>query len=355
MIVGDEGRNQLYDNLVVDNNLKEDMKKRCMKIKNSSSLRTDEISIRRNQKMKRKNLYGTMVKNVSVAIVSVALSGLVIVGALNQIKKNNVSSGPKAGANQTIEVTKEGVTKITEVSTEIEESTEPKTEESTEVVESTYGNDKEIKSAIEQFSLNEDKWKNVFADSTGEVKYTMTDLDHNGNPEVIVGTVEGSGRYTRLHIYELVDGKPVDRIGDEANSATQPMSYPDLTLVDELPTYYNGARYIYIAPDYTTFKDGGEVTNYEDKQEFLLENGFFGNNSIAVKKTIGYEGTDATYTDSNKEKEITEDEFVKFDQIKYGESGEFEASVTKLKWVSELSDGNLELLDCYKVFAGEKN
>lgn len=354
MIFNDNGRNQLYDNLVVNDELKSDMLKACMKIQKDSSLQKDSLSLRRNEKMKKKSLYGSMIKNVSVAVLSVALSGALIVGALNHIKKKNVGGGSPVVGKESIEVTTDGVTKVLETTTEFESETEVETPEvTTEGKESMYGSDKDIKSAIDQFSGAEDVWKNVFAGGTGEVKYAMTDLDHNGDPEVIVATMEGSGRYTKMKVFELVKGDVVDRTqGDESNTAMGPGTCPDITLIDELPTYYNGARYIYVASDITTVKDGGEVRNFEDKCEFLLENGTFGCNVMASKESTGYEDTNCKYKDFN-DKTITKDEFENYDKNKYNENEGFTRSVTKIKWTN-LTDGNVELVDSYKTFLGRE-
>lgn len=353
MIFDEKGHNQLYDNLKVNNDLKKEMLKACEKAQNNSSLRKDEISIRRNAKMKKKKLYGTMVKNVSVAVVSVALSGAIIVGALNQVKKNNVKSSSLAGGMESIEVTTDTVTKVTEATTEeiTEQSTayEESKQESTHD-ESTSGEDKAIKKAVEEFSANEKLWKPVFNDISETPSYTMTDLDHNGNPEVIVATMAGSAKNTYMHIYELVDGKIVDRNEDGGMGPEAAFSLPDITTVDELSTYFDGGRYVYIAPDYLPIREAESSTDYEYKNAFLLENGFFGNNTIATKKTVNGK---ITFTDHNG-KEITEKEFNDADKTMYSEENGYKSSITKIKW-TDLSNGNMELYDCYKVFAGEEN
>ena len=287
-------------------------------------------------------------------MLSIALSGAIIAGALNQVRKNNVKNSVAAGGKETVEVTTDTVTKVTEATTEPITEVSTAYEESTQESkhdETTYGDDKAIKSAVQEFSANEDAWKYVFADGSGISYYTMTDLDHNGNPEVIVATIAGSARNTYMHIFELEDGKIVDRIEDGGMGPNVAFSLPDITSVEELPTYYDGARYAYVALDYLPIKEAESNTEYEFKDAFILENGFFGNNVIATKKT---ENGKITYTDHN-EKEIKENEYEKADEIMYSKERGYERTITKIKWITDLSDGNIELYDCYKVFAGEEN
>jgi len=380
MKIWENDNNEIYDNVHFSTESKERILDELMKKIDEEFVDEDineednvdyTLKKRRNEKMKKKNLYGTMVRNVSVAAISIALSGALIFGALNHIKEKNVSGKSPAMGKETIEVTTDGVTKVVESTTEYEsvteevteEITEAKTEEtpentpeeSTEVskksLESTYGSDKDIKGAIDQFNIYEDDWKHVFDGGTGEVKYAMTDLDHNGNPEIIVAKMEGSGHYTSMKIYELVDGEINERIQDDADPAISTRAYPDITQVDELATYYNGARYVYIASDYTIVKDGGNVTNLESKCEFLLENGNFGCNVIATRESEGIEGVNSKYKDFN-DNPITEDEFINCDQNKYTKDG-YKYMTTKIKW-TDLSEGNTELKDSYKTFLGRE-
>lgn len=353
MIFNDNGHNQLYDNLIVSDELKSDMLKACMEIqKNNSSLQKDELSLRRNKKMKKKSLYGSMIKYVSVAALSVALSGALIIGALNHIKKNNVGGNTSAVGKETIEITTDGVTKVVETTTEFESETETP-EVTTEGKEGMYGEDGDIESAIDQFQIYEDTWKKAFAGGTGEVKYAMTDLDHNGNPEIIVATNEGSGRYTKMKIFELVNGDVVERVQGEENDTTMlPETCPDITFVDELPTYYNGERYIYVASDITPIKDGGKTTVLDSKCEFILENGIFGCNVMATREYVEGDEASSKYTDFNNNT-ITKNEFDNFDKNKYSENEGFKRSITKIKW-TELTEGNIELKDSYKTFLGRE-
>ncbi|HAV90590.1 MAG TPA: hypothetical protein DCW44_04880 [Eubacterium sp.] len=365
MKIWENDNNEIYDNVHFSTESKERILDELMKKIDEEFVDEDineednvdyTLKKRRNEKMKKKNLYGTMVRNVSVAAISIALSGALIFGALNHIKEKNVSGKSPAMGKETIEVTTDGVTKVLETTTEIESETETEAktrtiEETKEVKESTYGDDKKINGLIDQFSIYEDTWKNVFSNGTGEVKYAMTDLDHNGNPEIIVATMEGSGHYTRMKIYELVDGEINERIQDDADPAISTMVYPDITQVDELATYYNEARYVYIAPDYTIVKDGGNVTNIESKCEFLLENGYFGCNVVATRESEGNEGVNSKYKDFN-DNPITEEEFINCDQNKYTKDG-YKYMTTKIKW-TDLSEGNTELKDSYKTFLGRE-
>ena len=382
MKIWENDNNEIYDNVHFSTESKERILDELMKKIDEEFVDEDineednvdyTLKKRRNEKMKKKNLYGTMVRNVSVAAISIALSGALIFGALNHIKEKNVSGKSPAMGKETIEVTTDGVTKVVESTTEYESATEEVTEEITEAkteetpentpeestevskksLESTYGSDKDIKGAIDQFNIYEDDWKHVFDGGTGEVKYTMTDLDHNKNPEIIVGTMEGSGKYTRLHIYELVNGEIVDRIGDESSTAVQPISYPDITETNELATYYDGARYIYFALDTTNYMDGEKFTINQTKCEFLLENGVFGCNATVTKEFAANDENNCKCKDFN-DNTITKEEFENYDKNKYSKEEGYTRSVTKLKWVTDLSAGNTDLLDCYKTFLGRE-
>ena len=305
----------------------------------------------------KKYKYNDMIKNVSVAAVSIVLSGALIVGAINHVKEKNVKSSSPTMGKGTIEVTTDGVTKVVETTSEFESETETfeetteiketkEVQETKETKENIY-DDKAIKSAVEQFTANEKLWKHVFDNTSGTPSYAMTDLDHNGNPEVIVAAMGGTTKNTYMHIYELVDGKIIDRIEDGGIGRESTFSLPDLMDLNKLTTYYDGARYVYVAPDNCPIIGDGKDIMYEHKNVFLLENGIFGNERIATKKT---ENGKISCTDRNNI-EITEKEFNQADRIIYSEEEGYERSITYLKW-TELTDGNKGLLDSYKTFLG---
>lgn len=339
----DENRdNTLYENLVVNDDLKQQMFKACKEAQEKSS-RPDELSDRRERRSNKKNGYGTLIGNVSVAAVSICVSGLLIIAAVNQIGRNKGGSTPSI-AKDTTEYKTDN--KNTELNTDNQKETELVTSN-----ENEYDEYKDIKDAIDQFDKYSGKWKNLLSEdgSLYGVKYTMTDLDHNGKPELIVTNVEGSMYRTNLHIFELVDGKMEERV--ILLDSELMMSLPDISLSDELVCYRDVQNdgYLYLGIDYFESREAEGIVKIESKVEFSLYEGMF---DVTVRNTKTEQNNKTKYTDWDGKK-ITKNEYEKYDDKSMDENKSFEKSIVKLKW-TDLKNGSQELLDCYKVFMNEE-
>lgn len=349
MFFGKTSGNTLYYNLIVNDDLKIKMLKACRKEQNTGSLLDyDELSQRRERKMK-KNKVKIWVKDLAVASFSLVLCGVLITAALNQIKKKNVGNDTQVLGKETVEVTTKGITKRVVETTSENDETESAVE-SSKAEESMYGEDKDIKSAIDQFDICEDVWKGVISDEAARygVKYTMTDLDHNGNPELIVSDVEGSGLYTKLHIFELVNGDPVERV---TNLSTECMEIlPDISLQNELVTYHSKQNnsYSYMGIDLFESKEAEGIVKKEQKVLLTLEDGMFDVTPRASKTTIGDKIKYSSAVKNNVSANVYED----YDDELLDKSEDFEKTITKIKWI-DIDKGTEELVDCYKTFMGE--
>ena len=86
--------------------------------------------------------------------------------------------------------------------------------------------------------------------------YTFTDLDHNGQMEVLAASTQGSGIFTYAHFYEvLADGSGVRNLRRESVEIEGPDAWPEL-IRDSLTCYYDRSadRYYYVCSDDT--RDG---------------------------------------------------------------------------------------------------
>ena len=86
--------------------------------------------------------------------------------------------------------------------------------------------------------------------------YTFTDLDHNGQMEVLAASTQGSGIFTYANFYEVLpDGSGVKNLYHEGVEIEGPDAWPEL-IRDSLPCYYDRAadRYYYVCTDDT--RDG---------------------------------------------------------------------------------------------------
>ncbi len=71
--------------------------------------------------------------------------------------------------------------------------------------------------------------------------HTFTDLDRNGQLEVIAASTQGSGLYTYVHFYEVrADGSGIGNVYHENAEIEGPDDWPEIVL-DSLPCYYDSA------------------------------------------------------------------------------------------------------------------
>ena len=88
MFFDGEKDNTLYDNLVVNDNLKEQMLKACLDAKKQETEISNEYIEKRERKNNRKSIYGNMIVYASVAIISVVASALLIIAGIHNLITN---------------------------------------------------------------------------------------------------------------------------------------------------------------------------------------------------------------------------------------------------------------------------
>ena len=83
MIFKEDGNNDLYDKIDVSTERKQQIIDACLKNNEQETPQiNNELDLRRNEKMKRKE-YGSMINKVAIAAVSIGLSGAVIAGIMS--------------------------------------------------------------------------------------------------------------------------------------------------------------------------------------------------------------------------------------------------------------------------------
>ena len=93
--------NKVYSALKVDDDTIQQMIDDCIELKSQTSpLKTDELSVRRNEKMRRKVKNVDTFKKVAVASLSLAATGAIIVGAMAY--KNQGSNGVAKGVQKPV-------------------------------------------------------------------------------------------------------------------------------------------------------------------------------------------------------------------------------------------------------------
>ena len=136
------------------------------------------------------------------------------------------------------------------------------------------------------------------------IHYSVTDLNQNGQLEIVTAVCEGSGHFTYYYVNEVTKDGTVEEwkfIGEKDEF----MSHPDI-ITDRMPVYYNEVEdtYTYLCSDYA-----GGFGGVGGEAESILING-----KTIEEKYLGYSWVD--YFDdeegikySNEGKEITEKEY----------------------------------------------
>ena len=123
--------------------------------------------------------------------------------------------------------------------------------------------------------------------------YTFTDLDHNGRMEVIAATLQGSGLYTWMNIYEV--NADCSGLTEVALAEEEGYSYPDL-IIESMPCYYDAQtdQYYYVCED--MIRDGA-ARYYIQNMAFCLQNGKMDFRTIASEEIV--------YTEESNEPAVT--------------------------------------------------
>lgn len=115
--------------------------------------------------------------------------------------------------------------------------------------------------AMEQRRILEENralWAFDESDYASDWSYAFTDLDHNGQMEVLAASTQGSGIFTYANFYEvLADGSGVRKLYRADEQTEGPDDWPEIIL-ETLPCYYDVAadRYYYVCEGVT--RDGAD-------------------------------------------------------------------------------------------------
>ena len=112
--------------------------------------------------------------------------------------------------------------------------------------------------------------------------YAVTDLDHNGRMEVIAATLQGTGLYTWMKVYEV--NADCSGLSEVALMEEEGFSYPDL-VVDSMPCYYDAEAGLYYYSCEDIIRDGA-TRYYDQNMFFFLCNGKLDFQTIATRETV---------------------------------------------------------------------
>ncbi|MBQ6509937.1 MAG: hypothetical protein IJI07_10730 [Flexilinea sp.] len=146
---------------------------------------------------------------------------------------------------------------------------------------------------LDLIAENADLWKQEM--EYGLWGYTVTDLDQNGRLEIISASLQGTGMYTIIQIFE------VDPEGTALSEVMQDRpeyeSAPDIML-DTAPAFYDPETevYYYIFTDYIR---NGYAESYENKRAVWLAEGIWEEIPLVNKNTVctDIESCTDSYTD----------------------------------------------------------
>ncbi len=112
--------------------------------------------------------------------------------------------------------------------------------------------------------------------------YIVTDLDYNGRMEIISASLQGTGMYTIINIFEVSeDGSTLAEVEQDRPEYE---SSPDI-MSDKTKVYHDedAGRYYYI---FTDMIRNGYAENYENKRAVWLEDGVWKEMPLANKSVI---------------------------------------------------------------------
>ena len=137
--------------------------------------------------------------------------------------------------------------------------------------------------------------------------YTVTDLDHNGRYEIISASVQGTGFYTDIKIFEVSeDGTSLNEVEQERPDYD---SAPDI-MTDRVKVFHDAdaGRFYYI---FTDMIRNGYAEFYENKRAVRLEDGVWKETALAYKSVLFSDPEHSTesYKDASGA-EITEEAYL---------------------------------------------
>ncbi len=145
--------------------------------------------------------------------------------------------------------------------------------------------------------------------------YIVTDLDGNGREEIISASLQGTGMYTYISIFEVSeDGSRLEEVKQDRKDSD---SAPDI-MTDRVKVFRDGDA----GRDYYIFTDGirnGYAEYYENKRAAWLEDGVWKEMPLAYKTVLftDQDHSDESYTDPSGAA-IGEEEYLSAEDLFFG-------------------------------------
>ncbi len=182
----------------------------------------------------------------------------------------------------------------------------------------------------------------LIADNTGLWKqdvgfglwgYIVTDLDRNGRMEIISASLQGTGMYTYINIFEVSEDSL--SLNEVKQDRPEYDSAPDI-MTDRVKVYHDedAGRYYYI---FTDMVRNGYAENYENKRAVWLEDSVWNEIPLAHKSVIYSDAENYTETfEDASGNTISEEEYTAAEDSRFGNITPEEVC---LNWQMTDSDG----------------
>ena len=178
---------------------------------------------------------------------------------------------------------------------------------------------------IDLIAANASLWKQDV--DFGRWGFTLTDLDHNGRLEIIAASVQGTGFYTYLNVFEVnEDHSALTEL--QGPSFLRTDSSPDV-MVSSVPLYHDkeNDRYYYIFDDMIR---NGMAEYYENKRAVSITDGKWEETFLASKSTLYADADHFTVTCTDGSGNTISE--IQYDQIAQTVYGAFEPGKAEFNW-----------------------
>lgn len=177
---------------------------------------------------------------------------------------------------------------------------------------------------LDLIAENADLWKQEM--EYGSWGYTVTDLDQNGRLEIISASLQGTGMYTIIKIFEInPEGTALTEVLQDRPDYE---SSPDIML-DSASAFYDPDTQVYYYI-FTDFIRNGFAESYQNKRAIWLEEGIWKELPLANRTTIctDIESCTDSFTDPEGN-EISEDGYEIAENTRF--TG-YEKGILRLNW-----------------------
>ena len=176
----------------------------------------------------------------------------------------------------------------------------------------------------ELIAAHADLWKqNV---DYGQWGYAVTDLDQNGQLEILAASLQGTGFYTYLNIYEVSEDS--SGLTEVRQDRSEYESTADI-MTETAAGFYDKEKgvYFYIFPD---FVRNGYAENCLFKRSVCLENGVWKEQTLAQKAAVCSDPENCTFSfQDDSGQAISEEQFESIENTLFSE---LEEGMLRLHW-----------------------